>query len=130
MAPSEPPKTAHEMLLALMEHHVQGNSQAALVTLLLRLTVEVEALREALSSPETPETVREAYLRAYERTAELSYNGAGPSGGLEKVLCRYLPWKASKDRFAPEMAMMQRLGATPEQQQALREKMEEVEMYT
>lgn len=36
----------------------------------------------------------------------------------------------SEDRFNAELAMMKRLGATPEEPQALRDKLEKVEMYT
>ncbi|MCY1083617.1 hypothetical protein [Archangium lansingense] len=120
------PKTSYEMYRAMAEHYHQGPSHAALVTLLFRMTMELEALREALSCPQTPESVREAY----KRTAVLSHNAAGPTGGAEKILREFFPWEGSDDRFASEMAMMKRLGTTPEEQQALREKMEEVEMYT
>jgi hypothetical protein len=130
MSPSDPPKTSYELYRALAEHYHQGTSNAALVTLLFRLTVEVEALREALSSPETPEAVRQVYRQAYARTAVLAHNAAGPTGGAEKILRKFFPREASDDHFASELAMMKRLGATPEEQQALRDKMEEVEMYT
>ncbi len=130
MSPSEPPKTSYELYYALAKQYSQGPFNAALVTLLFRLTMEVEALREALSSPETPEAVRQAYRQAYARTAVLSHNSAGPTGGAEKILRKIFPKEASDDRFASELAMMKRLGATQEEQQALRDKMEEVEMYT
>lgn len=100
------------------------------MVLLSHLLTEVEALREALSSPETPEAVRRNYLKAYERIAVLSHNSAGPSGGLEKIIRRFVPDKTRTDRFAPELKMMERLGATEQEQQALREAMENVEMYT
>lgn len=51
----------------------------------------MEALREALSSPDTPESVRQSYREAYARIAVLSHNAAGPSGGLQKILARYFP---------------------------------------
>ncbi|WP_224369143.1 hypothetical protein [Hyalangium versicolor] len=130
MDPADRPKTSYELFLALVEQYRMGPSHAALVTLLLRMTTELEALREALSSPETPESVREAYRKAYERTAVLSHNSAGPTGGAEKILRTFFPWEGRDDRFAPELEMMKRLGATPEEQEALRDKMEEVEMYT
>jgi hypothetical protein len=130
MSLPELPKTSYEMYRALAEHYSLGPSNAALVALLFRMTMEIEALREALSSPATPEAVREAYRHAYARTAVLSHNSAGPTGGAEKVLRQFLPWEASDDRFCSELVMMKRLGATPEEQQALRDKLEEVEMYT
>jgi hypothetical protein len=107
----------------LFQHYMQGPAQAAVVTLLYRLTMEVEALREALSSPQTPDAVRAAYRRAYERKAVESHNSAGPTGGTEKILDRFFPWEAADDRFAPELVMMARLGATLEEQQELRENM-------
>lgn len=130
MDPSDLPKTSYQMYHAMAQHYYQGPSNAALVTLLFRMTMEIEALREALSSPETPEAVREAYRHAYARTAVLSHNAAGPTGGAEKVLRKFYPWEDSEDRFASKLEMMKRLGATEEEQQALRDKMEEVEMYT
>ena len=130
MSPSDSPKTSFELYYEMAKQYSQSPFNAALVTLLFRLTTEVEALREALSSPETPESVREAYRQAYARTAVLSHNSAGPSGGTEKVLRKFFPRENSDDRFTSELAMMKRLGATPEELQALRDKMEEVEMYT
>jgi hypothetical protein len=73
--------------------------------------------------------VRDAYRAAYARIAVLSHNAAGPTGGEEKILRRFFP-REGGDRFAAEVAMMQRLGATPEEQQAMKAKLEEVETYT
>jgi hypothetical protein len=137
MTPPEDPISSWTIYRALSEQFMQGGTQTQVVMLLMRLLIEVEALREALSSPETPEAVRVAYRKAYERIATLSHNAAGPSGGVEKVLRQFFPTdpKAlrlgpSKDRFAPEMVMMDRLGASEEDKQALREQMELVETYT
>ena len=130
MAPFEPPHTSFDLYVALAEQYMQGTHPAALVMLLFRLSMEVEALREALSSPQTPEAVREAYRQAYARIAVLSHNSAGPSGGPEKILRRFFPSTASEPRFAAEQAMMNRLGMTPQAQQAVCDKMAEVEMYT
>jgi hypothetical protein len=129
---SSPEETINSWAIyrALGEQFAQGGAQAPLAMLLLRLITEVEALREALSSPETPEPVREAYRQAYERIAVLSHNAAGPAGGAEKVLRRFVPPSTPVDRFAPEMAMLARLGASEKDQQALRAEMEIVETYT
>src|SRR4030095_7565959 len=115
---------------ALARQYHEGPFQAALITLLFRMNTEIEALREALSSPETPESVRQASREAYKRTAVLSHNSAGPTGGAEKILRTFFPWESREDRLTAELEMMKRLGATPEELEALRDKMEEVEMYT
>jgi hypothetical protein len=130
MSSPDRPATSYEIYSALAQHYSLGPTHPGLVTLLFRLTMEVEALREALSSPETPESVRQAYREAYKRTAVLSHNAAGPTGGTEKVLRTFFPWEAREDRFNAELEMMKRLGASPEELEALRDKMEEVEMYT
>lgn len=124
------PNTSWELFRALAEHFSKGTSEASLTFLVLRLMMEVEALREALSSPETPESVRQSYRQAYERIAVLSHNSAGPSGGAEKIIRRFVPDKTRTDRFAPELTMLGRLGATEQEQQTLREAMELAEMYT
>jgi ferric-dicitrate binding protein FerR (iron transport regulator) len=113
---------------ALQDFHSQSPANAAVLTLLAQLLSEVEALREALASPQTPESVRTAYRQAYARTAVSSHNAAGIAGPIYKLIKPFFP--GGDDRFAPEMAMMQRLGATPKEQQALREEMETVEQYT
>jgi hypothetical protein len=130
MSASDAANTVWAAYRALGEQFARGGSNAALAMLLLRLMVEVEALREALASPETPEAVRQSYRQAYARIAVLSHNAAGPFGGTEKVLRRFLPSDGEAGRFAPELAMLARLGASAEEQQALRDKLEEVEMYT
>ncbi len=130
MKTSDIPSTSYDMYRALGELYHLDVSHTAVVMLLFRLASEVEALREALSSPETPEAVRETYRKAYARTAVLSHNAAGPMGGPEKILRQYFPREPTEERFYAEMTMMKRLGATPKEHQALREKMEEVEWYT
>jgi hypothetical protein len=130
MSVSDPPNNAREIHRALFEYFGKGSSEATLVMVITRLMIEVEALREALSSPETPEAVRQAYRQAYERIAVLSHNAAGPTGGMEKVLRRFFPHSADSERFASEMAMLERLGATSEDQQTIREELETVETYT
>lgn len=56
----------------------------------------------------------------------------GEDGGIldAMVLRRFLPRDAEAGRFDPEMAVMRRLGATPEACEALRARLEEVEVYT
>jgi hypothetical protein len=81
-----------------------------LVTLVLDLLMEVEALREALLRLEagTRATDRRdgcelacrgpiqscgesSYGRAYLYTAYLTHNNGGPSGGLDKLLAKFYP---------------------------------------
>lgn len=116
--------------MALLRHMQEDRTSEPLIHLVLRLLVEVEALREALSGPDTPEPVRQAYRRAYERIAVLSHNAAGPSGGTEKVLRHFLPQTAQEEPYAAERMMMERLGATEDEVRVLCAKMEEVSMYT
>lgn len=130
MSTSDPPNTAREIYQALFDYFGKGSSEATLVMLVFRLMIEVEALREALSSSDAPEHVRQSYRLAYERTAVLSHNAAGITGGMEKVLRRFFPQGTGSERFVPEMAMMERLGATSEDLQALRDELETVETYT
>jgi len=110
-------------------HCAQPQSQVV-IQLLERLLMEVEALREALSDPSVPDTVRAAYKQAYARTAIMSHHSAGPHGGLEKLLRRYCPRAETGERFWAERQMMARLGATADEQTALCEGIEEVESYT
>jgi hypothetical protein len=130
MSVSDTPNNAREIYQALFEYFGKGSSEATLVMVILRLMIEVEAMREALSTPETPEAVRQTYRLAYERIAVLSHNAAGPTGGIEKVLRRFFPHKVDSERFSSEMAMLERLGATSADLQAIREELETVETYT
>ena len=130
MSTTDTPNTAREIYQTLFDYCGKGSSEATLVMMLLRLMFEVEAMREALSRPDTPESVRQSYRQAYERTAVLSHNAAGFTGGMEKVLRRFVPQGTDSERFVPEMAMLERLGATPLEMQTLRDELETVETYT
>lgn len=124
-------ETIREFYKAMADESPEGLTNAALIQLVLRLMVEVEALREALSNPKTPEVVRQSYRRAYERISVLSHSAAGLSCGNQKVMSRFIvPKDEGRGRFASQMAMLARLGATEEEQQALADKMEAAMMYT
>ena len=118
------------MYHALLKFMMRGEPEVSLVNLLLRLMTEVEALREALSHPDTPEPVRHAYRQAYARIAELSHNAAGPSVGAEKVYRRFVPRELATERFTAERMMMKRLGASEEDIEALCDRLDLVEQYT
>jgi hypothetical protein len=124
MSASDVPNSPKEIGWALFDYFGRGSSEAALVTMVFRLMIEVEALREALSTPETPESVRQSYREAYERIALESHNAAGPDPGVVKVLSRFFPHRTDSERFASEMAMLDRLGASHADKQAIRVKLE------
>ena len=131
MASSDDAMTSGSINLGLIQKLMKDDSMAPLIHVLFRLTVEVEALREALSSPDTPESVRQSYRQAYARIAVLSHNAAG-IGGTEKVLHTYFPraHDTPDAPYATERMMMRRLGATEEDIEKLCRKMDEVSMYT
>lgn len=122
--------TSWSMYRALGRAYAGEELQAAVVDLLLRLTIEVEALRTALSSPEVPESVRDRYRQAYEEIAVRSHDATGPSGGEEKVLRSFYPMRPDAPPFFAEMSMLERLGAGEEERKAVAEKMAEVMTYT
>ncbi len=124
------PASARELHAALFAHYSQGGGASAVVTVLVRLLVEVEALREALSHPDTPQAVRQCYREAYARVAVLSHNAAGLSGGMEKVLERFVPESVPGQSYASEMGMLERLGATAEQRREVGAEMELAQQFT
>ena len=130
MYPYDDPTTSMALSDALALKMMRDDTVAPLIHVLIQLTMEVEALREALSSPDTPEPVRQSYRKAYERIAVLSHNAAGCGGGTEKVLARYFPRQTPAPAFAKERMMMKRLGATEEEVERLCEEMDTVSQYT
>jgi hypothetical protein len=130
MATSDDSMTSWALNIGLVQKLMKDDSVAPLIHVLFRLTVEVEALREALSSPDTPEAVRQSYRQAYARIAVLSHNAAGMGGGTEKVLSRFFPREADTAPYASERMMMERLGATEEDLEQLCKQMDTVSMYT
>jgi hypothetical protein len=122
------PKTAREIALAMSGLGELPDRVAVLSDVVLDLLVEVEALRDALARTKAggaarpvhggydlPCTDRElaegkaAYPAAYVDTAFVPHNGAGPSGGIEKLLARFYPTDAREPR---EAIMLRRLGFT------------------
>ena len=94
-------------LFAARDQHVHID---VLVSLLLDLFMEVEALREALikidgreSAPESgeqfqvdyqssvPSFAKSTYQKAYLDAAYETHDNGGPSGGLDKLLARFYP---------------------------------------
>jgi hypothetical protein len=127
---SDDRRTAHSTFIDLAEHTRLGRGPQAVVELLFRLATEVEALRQTLSDPRVPDSVRASYRDAHARTVTLAHNSVGLSGGSEKILGCYFNSSPTADRLAPELWMAVKLGAGPEELAALRARLEEVEMYT
>jgi hypothetical protein len=127
---SDAAKEIYRALAGLALNDNVGKSMESLVEVVFRLMTELEAIREALSSPDIPEQVRQSYRLAYERIAVLSHNAGGISGGTERILGRFFPSTSESDRFHCEMVMMVRLGATGDELRTLREQLDEVESYT
>ncbi|HVH44821.1 MAG TPA: hypothetical protein VM925_20850 [Labilithrix sp.] len=114
--------------------HTQSTDGWALTELVLRLAMEVEALRSALTDPRVPAEVRIAYREAYASTALLSHDATGPTGGSEKVLRKYFPHEpqdgTEREDIAGELAMLARLGADEVARSAHAAMAEEAEQYT
>lgn len=122
-----------EIMSSLLAARDRGVHIDMLVTLILDLFMEVEALREAVIKiddrtfdPPLGEhfkldyehsilafgksTYREAYLNAALET----HNNGGPSGGLDKLLARFYPSDADDlGRTWRECLLLERLGFAP-----------------
>jgi hypothetical protein len=113
-------------LLAARSGNLQVN---ILVSLILDLFMEVEALREALIKidssllePATDETeggsilnlAKSTYQRAYLDAAYETHNNEGEYGGLDKLLARFYPSSADDlGRTWRECLLLERLGFSP-----------------
>jgi hypothetical protein len=127
---SDDRRTSFTCYLDLAQHTRLGASHHTVVELLLRLCTEVEALRQALADPRVPAGVRASDRDAHARTVTLAHDAAGPTGGREKILRSYFNREPDAHRLDPELTMAARLGAGPEEVEALRATLEEVELYT
>jgi hypothetical protein len=98
-----------------------------LVSMVLALLMEVEALREAfLELDSTTSGAKAGYSRAYRDTAYLTHNCAGPSGGLDKLLGLFYPqepdWR--------ECLMLRRLGFSEEQIRVYKAEAQQAHVFT
>jgi hypothetical protein len=121
-----------------------------LVTLVLDLFMEVEALREALIridsrtfEPRGGEYFeldyessvlsfgKSTYQKAYLDAAYETHNNAGPSGGLDKLLARFYP-AAGDDlgRTWRECLLLERLGFSPFEINEYKNAAQDAEMLT
>jgi hypothetical protein len=121
-----------------------------LVTLLMDLFVEVEALRESVirldgvipgARPVTGIEIdysglvfpcrKSIYQKAYLETAYETHNNGGPSGGLDKLLARFYPPAADDmGRTWRECVLLDRLGFSQPEIAAYKRAAEEAEMLT
>jgi hypothetical protein len=112
-------------LLAARSGNLQVN---ILVSLILDLFMEVEALREALIKIErtileplsggevesAPSSGKSTYQRAYLDAAFETHNNEGEYGGLDKLLARFYPSAADDlGRTWRECLLLERLGFSP-----------------
>jgi hypothetical protein len=108
-----------------------------LVTAVLQLMMEVEALREALINLEGGRKGNgSVYGRAYRETAYLTHNSAGPTSGLAKLIAQFQPSDVEQHPGDPEprawteTQMLRRLGFSEEDIGAYRKEALEAEMFT
>jgi hypothetical protein len=99
-----------EIISALLAARRGDPQITILVSLILDLFMEVEAMREALIRIDNQSTYQRAYLDA----AVEMHNNEGEYGGLDKLLSRFYPTAAdSHGRSWRECLLLERLGFSP-----------------
>ena len=94
----------------------ERESRNALLQVIFALVQEVEALRTAIAHLPADSELRRRYRKAYEESGVLAHNGAGVTLGWEKLLGNWF-----KANYEPrELAMLERLGLTPEELEKFR----------
>ncbi len=120
------------MLMALLQ---DGDSDArvrVLTELVLDLVVEVEALRSAFLLAARAKGVaakQTTYGRAYRDATLLTHDASGVSGGMEKLLARWLGDRTENTlngHRVRELAMLRRLGYSEDE---LKQYLEEAESH-
>lgn len=110
--------TPREMLLTLFQKDTTEKVEV-LKELVLALLMEVEALRSGLLEESQTRGVtlkNSSYGRAYLSTALLTHNAAGPSGGVEKLLERWVSSRTTSNGISfREALMLMRLGYSQEE---------------
>ena len=121
-----------------------------LVTLLMDLFVEVEALRASVirldgvipvarpaaeldfdTSAPAVSPAKSVYQKAYLETVYETHNNSDSSGGLDKLLARFYPPAADETgRAWRECLLLARLGFSPSEIAAYKRAAEEAEMFT
>jgi hypothetical protein len=125
----------HEIVLLLSEARARHLHADVLVSLLLDLFMEVEALREALIKIDRSvleqnrgehfqlehegsvfSVGKSTYQKAYLTAAFETHNNGGPSGGIDKLLARFYPTSADDlGRTWRECLLLRRLGFSAEE---------------
>ncbi|PSB02293.1 hypothetical protein [Merismopedia glauca] len=130
--------TLHDITFKLFGESDQDTRLKVLITLVVDLFMEVEALRESLieltedrkgsqldtydDSEYPDESIssisrgKSIYQKAYLNTAYLTHNSIGPSGGLDKLLAEFYPSSSSQIRQTwRECLFLERLGFSEEE---------------
>lgn len=132
--------TEREIIFALLgvnQPNLDSSKQVeALRLLVLALLMEVEALREALltEAAKGENLKNSAYGKAYLSTALLTHDSSGPSGGLQKLLWRWLyseaKYEYSPDLYMREILMLKRLGFSEAEIEMYKREVDEHETRT
>ncbi|MBW4642907.1 MAG: hypothetical protein KME23_07915 [Goleter apudmare HA4340-LM2] len=109
-----------------------------LTHLVIELLREVEALRKAQINESQASGILPKdshYGNAYQQTAYLTHNSAGPTGGIDKLLALWFgyPEQVPQSRygsFLTEILMLRRLGLTEEEIKQYIQKAENLEQLT
>lgn len=110
--------TPREILLTMFQNDTTEKVEV-LKDLVFALLMEVEALRSGLMEESQARGVtlkNSSYGRAYLSTALLTHNAAGPSGGVEKLLERWVSRRTTSNGISSrEVLMLMRLGYSQEE---------------
>jgi hypothetical protein len=129
-------RKGRETLTTLFHDWDHAAKVCVLAELVIDLFVEVEALRSALLLSVEAKGLpgnQTTYGRAYRKTALLSHDATGPSGGLEKLLALWLgdhPNHSQDGLRLRELAMLKPLGYSDPELQAYIEEAESYESRT
>ncbi len=127
------PSSSTELWTKLHVLHRAVPESVPIIELVLRMAMELDALRTALADPRVSEATRAAYRDAYATCSVRYHNSAGAYGGWEKTLAQFFP-KDARAEAGPdddgELEMLRRLGMSDADRAKHHQKLSEVEMYT
>ncbi|MFT4539905.1 MAG: hypothetical protein ACI841_000162 [Planctomycetota bacterium] len=110
--------TCNPLLETLFAPSVRSSGErvSALASMMLDLTLEVEALRRAHTELSLDQASADAYKRAYREVALQSHNSMGISSGSHKLISQFYPAEYQTNQRAwKECMMIQRLGCTAQE---------------
>lgn len=139
-----------DLVRTLFARSDMNTREEVLVTLMLDLLMEVQALRESvIQIDEQTSSTRvhsdcevgyngqilswgkSPYQKAYLETAYLTHHNGGPSGGLDKLLAEFYPSTTDDmGRTWRECLFLERLGFSRAEIQQYKKAAEEAEMFT